>query len=118
MVNSIKAAAARGARGLFVLVVGFYAPPCHQPVSATTTTAASSATLVTEDCDGDAAIDACLADAECSVCFSGWGAATSSTGTTCEDRFPATTTLCEVDGAGFCCNLGDEETANTCMRNG
>lgn len=91
----------------------------HRPgqrllVRASTTSAAA----VSEDCDTDAAIDACNADAECSACFSGWGAMTSAAGEACEDRFPEATSLCGESGAGFCCNLGDEETASACMRNG
>eukprot|EP00752_Nemacystus_decipiens_P007159 g6411.t1 len=127
MANSIGAAAARGTRGLlvFVLLAAVPAPlfpsrPLNNHrllVSATTSTSASYAT--TEDCDGDAAIDACNADADCSACFSDWGAETSSTTVApCEDRYPgATASLCEQSGAGFCCNLGGEATAEACMRN-
>lgn len=91
-------------------------------VSAATTSSSTRAAAATSDdyCDGTDANEACFADAECSACFSGWGGATSSSVSACEAQFPdaAEGTACEQQGAAFCCNLGDQATADACMANG
>eukprot|EP00903_Cladosiphon_okamuranus_P017298 g15939.t1 len=129
MANPIKATGAKGARGLLLLAAVLHASLLYpsdrrghrllQLASAATTSASS---VTPGDChDGDAAIDACGADAECAPCLSGWGAVTnSSAADACEDRLPnaTVTTPCEESAVTFCCNLGGDATAEACMRNG